>query len=189
MSNAASQARQVDRRRQRSDEDGTEVDCTAPLAVALMRAGLSEQQIVQDNWTALFSLPQEVVNVFVSAFLYHDPEQAVLEDHATLDVLKVTPSSPLSCELWCKIVSYFLFDNRNLIGTAEVRDALPAMQPHVATEDSCVWWCHAISSACNSCEFFAMTPDQDANKQLFGTADVRDALVALQLHVTTARAC
>ncbi len=61
MSNAASQ----DRRRQRSD-DGTEAE-TSPLAVALLQAGLSEEQIVQDNWTALMSLPQDVVNAIMAA--------------------------------------------------------------------------------------------------------------------------
>jgi hypothetical protein len=42
-------------------------DKTAPLAVALLEAGLSEEQIVQDNWTALVSLPQDAVNAIMAA--------------------------------------------------------------------------------------------------------------------------
>jgi hypothetical protein len=59
-------------------------DKTAPLAAALLRKGLTEQQIVQDNWTAMMSLPH---------------------DASTLDVLKVKPSSPLSCDMWCGVVA------------------------------------------------------------------------------------
>jgi hypothetical protein len=177
MSNAASQ----DRRRQRSSDDGTEAE-TSPLAVALLRQGLSDEQIVQDGWTALFWLPQLAVNaIMAAAGTLTDADRAALEGHATLDVLKVTPSSPQSCELWCRIVVLFSIgvSAKKLLGCAEVRDALVALQ-HRATTAACEWWCRTISY---------LTFNNSANRQVFGTGAVRDALVAMHSRVTTADAC
>jgi hypothetical protein len=127
MSNAAASQ---DRCRQRSSDDGTEVDRTAPLAVALLRAGLSEQQIVVDNWTALLSLPQDAVDATMAApEMLTRADKAALEQHATLDVLKVTPSSPLSCEMWFRVVSRFaaVDSGRQLVGVSELFDTLVVM--------------------------------------------------------------
>ncbi len=104
-------------------------DRTAPLAAALLRKGLTEELIVQDNWTAQMSLPRNAVNGIMSATL-SDDDKAALEQHATLDVLKVKPSSALSCELWCRFVGRFAIGPKAqvLLGTVEVREALVAAQ-------------------------------------------------------------
>jgi hypothetical protein len=67
-----------------------------------------------------------------------------------------------------------------MLCTAEVRDALVALQTQVTTAAACYAWCSAI---CN------LTGKHAANKQLLGEATVRDALVALQPQATTATAC
>jgi hypothetical protein len=157
-------------------------DKSAPLAVALLRLGLSEEQIVQDGWTALMALPLEVV-VGALAAKCSPTMAAALQTHPSLavDVLKVKPSSPLSCELWCLVVYRFAANDigRKMLGTTEVRDALLALAPH-ATTDVVYSWCTAM---CN------LTDNNDANKQLFGTAAVRDTLVAMGAQATTAYAC
>jgi hypothetical protein len=158
-------------------------DKTAPLAVALLRRGLTEQQIVQDNWAALMTLPRAAVDIILAAdYALTGASVAALERHATLDVLKVKPSSPLSCALWCRVVSRFVEGpkSKRLLGTAAVRDALVAVQPRLATTaDVCRWWCSAISFLANG---------NTANQQLLGTAAVRDALVTVSVHATTPEA-
>jgi hypothetical protein len=72
-----------------------------------------------------------------------------------------------------------LLANRQLFGTAEVRDALVAAGPRATTAEATYAWCAAINNLAVN----------DVNKQLFGTAEVRDALVAVLPHATTADAC
>jgi hypothetical protein len=173
-------------------------DKTAPLAVALAHKGLSEQQLVQDGWTALLSsLPSDAVKIIMKEMNKDrgtrddgrpsDDDIAALdrcarqESAAILGVLGVTPSSALSCELWCRGVARFAIGpiGRELLGTEAVRDAFVALGPQATTADACRWWCTAI------CHLTLL----DANQKLFGTAAVRDALVALSAHATTAGAC
>jgi hypothetical protein len=182
MSTHASQ----DRRRQRSEEQDDEqqpapaaaFDKTAPLAVILLRRGLTEQQIVQDGWTALMSLPQIVVSSIMTVGL-PSSMKAALETHVTLDVLKVKPSSPLSCEVVCRLAARFAGGGgdrgQELLGTTVVRDALLALRPQVTTAEACTEWCNVILTL--------------ANQQLFATAAARDALVAVQPRATTVAAC
>jgi hypothetical protein len=83
-------------------------DKSAPLAVALLEAGLSEEQIMQDNWRALMSLPQAAVDGIVASLGTLSIDHVVALAHsATLDVLNVKPSSPQSCEMWCHVVARF----------------------------------------------------------------------------------
>jgi hypothetical protein len=109
-----------------------------PLAAALLRIGLSEQQIARDNWTALMSLPQAAVDAIVSAVALSDAGKTAVEKAATLDVLLVKPSSAVSCELWCRVLASFAEGRagQKLLGTAEVRDALVAVQPQATTADA-----------------------------------------------------
>jgi hypothetical protein len=155
-------------------------DKSAPLAAALLQKGLSEEQIVHDNWTALMSLPLEAV-VAMLALQLADSMKPALETYATHDVVKVTPSSTLSCELWCRVVMRFTNGEkgRRILGAADVRDALVALSAQATTADACYWWCGAI---CN-------LAFDEANRALFGTAEVRDALLAVQPQATTAAAC
>jgi hypothetical protein len=164
------------------------IDKTAPLAVALLQKGLSEQQIVQDNWTALVRLPQDTVSAIVAApGALTEQDRTALERDATLDALKVEPSSPLSCEWWCRVLSRFAKSQQllgaavdlQLFGTIAVRDALVATASQVTTARASEWWCTAI---------YNLTFN-DAGAQLFGTAAVRDALLAAQPRATTAIAC
>jgi hypothetical protein len=160
-------------------------DKSAPLAVALLRKGLSEEQIVQDKWTALMSLPLEVVVGALTAKC----SEAMLSTlarhvHASLrdNLLKLKPSSALSCELWCLVLTRFACNEngQHVLGTAAVRDALVALHPLATTATACTEWCSAI---CN------LTTRNAANQNLFGTAAVRDTLVALHPQATTADAC
>jgi hypothetical protein len=169
------------------------LDKTAPLAVALLRKGLTEEQIVHDGWTALMSLPQDVVAAItattttefdaVESKMARDKIQ--LEEHVTRNVFKVKPSSPLSCQLWCLTVllsvrtSPYRVDMRHVRMDA-VRDAIVAVRMQATTADACQSWCLLISDL----GFVGR-----GNQQTFGTAEVRDALVALQPQATTATAC
>jgi hypothetical protein len=179
------------------------IDRSAPLAAALLRKGLSEEQIVQDNWPALFLLPQDAVRAIMAlstlSTVHFSASGAVdaamttlgklelfnageptFERYATLDVLKVKPSSPLSCEMWCRVVARLTYAEAagRLLGTAAVRDALVAMRPQATTADACAMWCKAM---CH------LTTDR--NMRMFGTTEVRDALVALGPCATTADSC
>jgi hypothetical protein len=164
-------------------------DKTAPLAVMLLRQGLTEQQIVQDGWMALMSLPREVV-VGLMAATFSEAMKAALARHVNAslrdNLLKLKPSSALSCELWCVVLTRFaLHDNgRRVLGTAAVRDALLAVVSQATTVGACTEWCNAL---CN------LTSDGysalDVIQQLFGIVAVRDALVALRPLATTADAC
>ncbi len=46
-----------------------------------------------------------------------------------------------SCYAWCGTISNLARNaaNRPLLGTAAVRDALVALQPHATTTDACQW--------------------------------------------------
>jgi hypothetical protein len=145
-----------------------------PLAAALLQKGLSEEQMVQDNWTALLSLPPDVVTALTAApGTLTGAHRAARERHATLDVLQVTPSSPLSCEMWCQSVAGFASGifGRELLGTAAVRDALVALRPQATTAFACQWWCTAI------CD---LTVNNAANKSLLRVDSVRQAHAALE---------
>jgi hypothetical protein len=152
-------------------------DKTAPLAVALLRKGLSEQQIVQDGWTALMSLPLEAV-VAIMAATFLDTMKPTLEKYATHDVVKVKPSSARSAELWCQVVMRFAYvkNGAQILGTVAMRDALVEVSPQLGTPGACFLWCTAICYLTLSA----------GSRQLFGTAAVRDALVALSAQATTA---
>jgi hypothetical protein len=157
-------------------------DKTAPLAVALQK-GLSEEQIVQDGWTVLMSLPHNAVNGIMAApGKLTDADRATLAQHATRGVLDVKPSSPLSCEMWCRSLARFVTGGarRYLFSAAEVRDALLAVQPQGTTAGACQWWCLAMKN---------LLATNTVNQQFIGTAAVRDALVALYSQATTAAAC
>ncbi len=156
-------------------------DKSSPLAVALMRKGLTEQQIMQDGWTVLMSLPADVVDAVV--FPPPATAQSSLEKHVSLDVLKVKPLSALSCEVWCIVVTGFAAvgpKGGRLLGSVAVRDALVALSTLATSSSACAAWCGAVARIISVTE---------ANKQLFCTAAVRDAMVALSAQATTAVAC
>jgi hypothetical protein len=183
------------------------LDKTAPLVAALLQAGLTEQQIVQDNWTALMSLPLEAVVVIMSpkvaaAVPLSAAMADALEQHVTLDVLKVKPSSPLSCEIWCRVVA-----RSKVPFGLEVRGALLAVRAQATTADACEWWCGAVVNLtaldANQQAFGTaeVNPNQpiglcpawgyrsEQNNNIVGTVEMRDALVALGPQATTAEAC
>jgi hypothetical protein len=151
---------------------------TAPLASALVQAGLSEQQIVQDRWPELMSLPLDaVLGIMVQQLdVPSDAQKAALIQHATLDVLKVKPSSPQSCEIWCRVLERFTCCREDFFGTGNVRDALLTVQPQATTAGACEWWCNA---------FTAIVMVSQESQQRCGTAAARGALLALRRFATS----
>jgi hypothetical protein len=69
--------------------------------------------------------------------------------------------------------------NKQLLGTPTIRDALVALSAHATTARACEAWCVAVWILANN----------EQNQLLLGTRATRDALVALSTHAITASAC
>lgn len=131
-----------------------------PLVARLLREGLTEAEIVRDNWIALVPfMSKELVAVVFQhqgekIITWKDNEWGQLDEYDQLssdaslqqvDLLVVKPSTPKSCDLWCLALGrYALIEpSRVKYSTAAVRDALLAAS-ELAT--SCTWWCFALNN-------------------------------------------
>ncbi len=79
----------------------------APLEAALLQRGVTQQHIASDNWAAMLWLPQAAVDAMLitNGASLTDADEATLEQHAaqvTSAISTVKPSTPLSCEFWCR---------------------------------------------------------------------------------------
>jgi hypothetical protein len=164
-------------------DENADADGVAPLAFALQRLGLSEEDIVQDGWTALMGMPRAVLVDILTSSPAFAPAAAhvAVGEHATLDVLKVKPSSEASVEIWCRVVAWFSAEavGQRVLGVPAVGDALVAVvHPEMSTH-ACTDWCFAVGLLARGSE-----------SQLFGTAALRDALVAVRANANgSAEAC
>jgi hypothetical protein len=158
------------------EQDAATFDKSAPLAVALLQEGLTEQQILHDKWTALMSLPQEAVDALAETGKNRSKaDEAAVDQHATLEVVRVKPSSPLSFRIFCRVVQRFAFSTRGrrTLMKPTVRDALIALRPHVTTGRACQEWCCAVAN---------LTGGVPANARVFGTGSMYEALLSIHPH-------